>query len=146
MIVATTLSVLGLIRETVPSSLLATQTEPVPNAIPAGERPTGIVAVTERLPGSIRATTPSVESTTQTAPAPTVIEPGPLPTGIVVSRPVGSTRITLPASVSLSQIAPPPTATPAGLAFGSSCCSTLPVPASNRVTRPVEGATQTASP
>ena len=44
-IVACTLSVVGSIRVTVPSPLLATHTDPAPYATPAGDRPTGIVAV-----------------------------------------------------------------------------------------------------
>ncbi len=100
------LSVSGLILLTVPSPLLATHTDPAPNAIPAGDRPTGIVAVTDREPGSIRTTASSSESTTHTPPAPTVIPVGPLPTGIGVSSPLGSTRTTLSASVSVSHVAP----------------------------------------
>ena len=120
-IVAIALSVLGLMRVTVPSPLLATHTDPAPTATPAGERPTGIVAVTDRVPGSIRTTASSSESTTHTPPAPTAIPVGALPTAIGVGSPLGSTRTTLLASVSVSQIAPSPSAIPAGLAFGSSC-------------------------
>src|SRR5665811_869035 len=65
-----TLSVLGLILVTVPSPLLATHTDPAPNATPAGDRPTGIVIVADRVPGSIRTTASSSESTTQTPPPP----------------------------------------------------------------------------
>src|SRR5947207_5113554 len=46
-IVAWTRSVLGSILVTVPAPLLATQTDPAPNAIPAGDAPTGILAVTD---------------------------------------------------------------------------------------------------
>ena len=56
-------------RDTVPSSLFATQTAPSPNAIPAGPRPTGIVRV-EPDEVSIRVTVPSASFVTQTAPSP----------------------------------------------------------------------------
>ena len=145
-IVAVGLLVLGLILVTVPSPLLATHTDPAPNATPAGDRPTGIVAVTDLVPGSIRTTVSSSESTTQTPPAPTVIAVGALPTGIGVGKPGASTRTTLSASVSVSHTAPSPIAIPAGLAFGSSCRVILPIRASRRVSRPVDGATHTESP
>ena len=118
-IVAITLSVLGSIRLIVPSPLLATQTEPAPTAMPAGEGPTGIVVTTDRPAGSIRLTVSSSESATHTPPAPTAIPLGPLPTAIGVDRPVGSTRVTLFASESVSQMAPSPIAIAVGAEFGS---------------------------
>src|SRR5947199_1739789 len=86
-IVACTSFVLGSMRVTVPSPLLATHIDPAPNAAPAGDGPTGILAVTDRVPGSIRTTASSSESTTHTPPAPTVIAVGALPTAIDVSSP-----------------------------------------------------------
>ena len=89
-------------RVTVPSPLLATQTEPAPTATPAGDSPTGIVARHRPGAGSIRMTASSTVSATHTPPSPTAIPLGPLPTAIGVVRPVGSTRVTLSAVLSVT--------------------------------------------
>jgi hypothetical protein len=135
-----------LIRVTVPSPLLATHTDPAPNATAVGERPTGIVCVTDSVPGSILTSLSSSESTTHTAPSPTVMPLGPSPTGMGFTKPVaGSTRTTLSASVSVSHTALSPTAIPIGVALGSQRCATAPVVALRRVSSPPVGATQTES-
>ena len=64
--VATTVSDRGSIRDTVPSTLLATQTAPGPTAIPVGPAPTRMVAVVAPVAGSIRVTVPSTVSATHT--------------------------------------------------------------------------------
>ena len=142
--IVTDLSVIGLMRVTVPSPLFATHTDPAPKATPAGDCPTWIVALTDCLSGSIRTTASSSESTTHTPSPPTAIPVGASPTPIGVGSPLESTRTTLLASVSVSHVAPSPIAIPAGLAFGSSCPATV-VP-SRRVSSPVDGATQTELP
>jgi len=62
--------VVGLIRETVPSRLFATQTAPLPKARPAGPFPTGIVCTTLPVVGSMRVTRFAVRSLAHNAPAP----------------------------------------------------------------------------
>src|SRR5947209_2179478 len=76
------LSVVGLMRVTVPSPLLATHTDPPPTATPVGVRPTRMMAVTDPVSGSIRTTVSLSESTTHTPPSPAAIAVGPLPTGL----------------------------------------------------------------
>ena len=123
-------SVVGLIRVTVPSPLLATHTDPAPTATPAGDSPTGIVSVTARVSGSIR-TSRVVERVDDphAARRPPRSPVGPLPTAIGVTTPVGSTRTTLLASLSVSHTAPSrSTAIPDGLALGSTAAlATVPV-------------------
>ena len=84
-------------RLTVPSPLLATQTEPAPTAIPVGAFPTLIVLVTALVSGSMRATASSPFSVTHTPPSPTATPLGSWPTAIAVRRPVASTRVTVSA-------------------------------------------------
>src|SRR6266581_3234961 len=67
-IVAATLFVAGLIRETVPSLAFTTHTAPAPTATAEGPLPTGIVRATEFGAGSIRHTAFSELTVTQTAP------------------------------------------------------------------------------
>ena len=145
-IVAIGLLVVGSIRVTVPSPLLATHTEPAPTATPVGERPTAIVSVTALVPGSIRTTLSAPVTATQTPPPPTAIPLGPGPTASGVTRPVAlSTRITLPAKLSVIHAAPAPTSIPPGAALGSTCSTMRPVCAASRVNSPECGATQTWS-
>ena len=131
-------------RMTVPSRLLATQTEPPPTAMPTGLAPTGTVFVGDRVPGSMRTTLSSSVSATQTALAPTAIPLGPWPTAIGVSRSVArSRRVTVLAEKSVNQAASGPSAIPLGPPFGSTCCSFRAVLGSRRVSKPDDGATQT---
>ena len=70
-IVLTTRSAAALIRDTVPSPLLATHTLPsrvVATAV--GAEPTGICWITAWVAGLIRDSVPSVLSTAQTEPSP----------------------------------------------------------------------------
>jgi hypothetical protein len=106
-IVATTSSVFGSIRDTVPSPLLATQTAPAPTATPMGDLPTAIVFWTDPVRGSMRTSELSSASVTQTAPAPTLTSVGTFPTGIAVVAPLEpSTRVTVFASSPTTQTVP----------------------------------------
>src|SRR6266540_2611738 len=67
--------VAGSIRQTVPSPLHATQTEPKPIAIAVGPSPT-LIGVCERVVGSIRVTTSSPSLAIQTAWSPTATSTG----------------------------------------------------------------------
>ena len=75
-IVATTVFVLGSIREIVSSNEFATQTAPSPAAMPSIPRPTRIVLVTRFVVGSMRETVSSSMAVTHTAPSPAAICPG----------------------------------------------------------------------
>src|SRR6266550_3976739 len=75
-----------LIRETVPSSAFATQTEPPPTAIPLGSLPTGIVWLTVFVVGSMRETVLAAEFAAQIALAPYATCSGLSPTGIEARR------------------------------------------------------------
>src|SRR4051794_29007040 len=105
-------------RATLSSSVWATQTAPLPTAMPLAPGPTGTVAVTPFVAGSIRDTVASRSSATQTAPAPTAMPLGSLPTLILAftALVVGSTRM----------IAESPFDThtePAPTAMGPECCA-----------------------
>jgi hypothetical protein len=68
-IVCTTALVLALIRDTVPSPVLATQTLSGVTVTALGAEPTGICCMA-RVAGSIRDSVPSVLLTAQTEPSP----------------------------------------------------------------------------
>src|SRR5215831_7823975 len=77
---AVTLFVHGLMRATLPSDWLKTQTAPAPTVAKRGEAATGTCATTLPLPGSTRYTLPSPELTTQIEPKPTFTTAESLPT------------------------------------------------------------------
>src|SRR6266536_5675408 len=85
-IVGTTVFVLGSILEIVPSRLLATQTAPLPTAIPLGPLPTAIVWATLLDAGSIRETLRPSAFATQIAPSPTATWVGVAPTPTSAAR------------------------------------------------------------
>src|SRR5690349_24056718 len=66
----------GSMRETVPSSPFATQTEPWPTATPTGPPPTWYVWLGASEPALIRATVLASGFVTQVAPSPTATPPG----------------------------------------------------------------------
>ncbi len=70
-----TSSVFASMRKTLPSTALATQSAPSPNAMPLAERPAAIVCVCTGGPGWIRQTVPVSGSPTHTDDAPTAIGP-----------------------------------------------------------------------
>jgi hypothetical protein len=126
--VATTRSLRGSMRDTVPSRLLATQTAPAPTAIPVGPAPTGMVVMPAPVAGSMRVTVPSAVLATQTAPAPTASALAPSPTGVVfVTTPARSMRETVSSRSSTTHVAPSPSASAAG-SLPTSVLVTAPAP------------------
>src|SRR6185503_7258962 len=86
----------ALIRDTVPSPLLATHTSPPVTVRAAGSVPTGICCTTAWVTGLIRDTVPSVRPTAQTEPAPNARLSGlPTATAAPARPPAASIRPTL---------------------------------------------------
>ena len=102
-------------RETVPSSVLATQTAPAPNATAVGPPPTPIVCVTTFVAGSTRTSRFSAPSLIQTDPAPTAIPRPSAPMSNVLTAPLaGSMRETDASSTFVTHTDPKPKATAVG--------------------------------
>src|SRR6185503_3484488 len=86
----------ALIRDTVPSPLLATHTSPPVTVRAAGSVPTGICCTTAWVTGLIRDTVPAVRPTAQTEPAPNARLSGlPTATAAPARPPAASIRPTL---------------------------------------------------
>ena len=104
--VAATVSVAGLMRETVLSSPFATHTEPNPKVIAVGPEPTEICTGGPPC-GSIRVISSSAGSLTQTEPAPRATPKGGVLTCFVETCPeLAFTSARVPAVASATQMAP----------------------------------------
>src|SRR5215469_7441220 len=106
--VATTRPVTASILDRVSEAVLATQTDPWPDAMALGPIPTGMVFTGSLAPGLTSDTVPSRLLATQTSPSATVTPTGPRPTWMSVTWSAALIRISRPAAPSVTHVAPAP--------------------------------------